>query len=96
MGIALEDRQAVVMGAYAACQHIVAVEHQVMGGNRRRHVVTGFAYELHRVGGGDSFASGLVYGFMEFNDAKQAVANSGKDIPIESICVGVRGNLIER
>ena len=28
--------------------------------------------------------------------AKQAVANSGKDIPIESICVGVRGNLIER
>ncbi|MFI2793964.1 PfkB family carbohydrate kinase [Haloferula sp. A504] len=26
-----------------------------------------------RVGGGDSFASGLVYGFMEFNDAKQAV-----------------------
>ncbi len=26
-----------------------------------------------RVGGGDSFASGLVYGFMEFNDPKQAV-----------------------
>ena len=26
-----------------------------------------------RVGGGDSFASGLVYGFMEFNDAKMAV-----------------------
>lgn len=26
-----------------------------------------------RVGGGDSFASGLVYGFMEFNDAKAAV-----------------------
>ncbi len=26
-----------------------------------------------RVGGGDSFASGLVYGFMEFGDAKQAV-----------------------
>ncbi|MCB1091488.1 MAG: sugar kinase [Verrucomicrobiae bacterium] len=35
------------------------------------------AYErleiLDRVGGGDSFASGLVYGFLEFNDAKQAV-----------------------
>ena len=28
--------------------------------------------------------------------ARQAVANSGKDIPISSICVGVRGNLIER
>jgi 2-dehydro-3-deoxygluconokinase len=26
-----------------------------------------------RVGGGDSFASGLIYGFMEFNDAAQAV-----------------------
>ena len=26
-----------------------------------------------RVGGGDSFASGLTYGFMEFNDAKTAV-----------------------
>ena len=26
-----------------------------------------------RVGGGDSFASGLVYGFMEFNDAQKAV-----------------------
>ncbi|QJE97216.1 sugar kinase [Luteolibacter luteus] len=26
-----------------------------------------------RVGGGDSFASGLAYGFMEFNDAKMAV-----------------------
>ncbi|BCX47017.1 2-dehydro-3-deoxygluconokinase [Haloferula helveola] len=26
-----------------------------------------------RVGGGDSFASGLVYGFMEFDDAKMAV-----------------------
>jgi len=26
-----------------------------------------------RVGGGDSFASGLAYGFMEFNDAKLAV-----------------------
>jgi len=26
-----------------------------------------------RVGGGDSFASGLIYGFMEFNDPKQAV-----------------------
>ena len=28
---------------------------------------------LDRVGGGDSFASGLVFGFLEFNDAKQAV-----------------------
>jgi 2-dehydro-3-deoxygluconokinase len=26
-----------------------------------------------RVGGGDSFASGLIYGFMEFNDAGKAV-----------------------
>ena len=26
-----------------------------------------------RVGGGDSFASGLIYGFMEFNDAAKAV-----------------------
>ncbi|MDF1713256.1 MAG: PfkB family carbohydrate kinase, partial [Akkermansiaceae bacterium] len=26
-----------------------------------------------RVGGGDSFASGLIYGFLEFNDAAQAV-----------------------
>ncbi|MGE9267962.1 MAG: PfkB family carbohydrate kinase, partial [Verrucomicrobiales bacterium] len=26
-----------------------------------------------RVGGGDSFASGLIYGFMEFNDPAQAV-----------------------
>lgn len=26
-----------------------------------------------RVGGGDSFASGLIYGFLEFNDAKLAV-----------------------
>ena len=26
-----------------------------------------------RVGGGDSFASGLIYGFMQFNDARQAV-----------------------
>ena len=28
---------------------------------------------LDRVGGGDSFASGLVYGFLTFNDARQAV-----------------------
>lgn len=28
---------------------------------------------LDRVGGGDSFASGLVYGFMEFNDPQKAV-----------------------
>lgn len=28
--------------------------------------------------------------------ARQAVANSGKEIPIESICVGIRGELIER
>jgi 2-dehydro-3-deoxygluconokinase len=28
---------------------------------------------LDRVGGGDSFASGLQFGFMEFNDAQQAV-----------------------
>ncbi len=28
---------------------------------------------LDRVGGGDSFASGVQFGFMEFNDAKQAV-----------------------
>ena len=28
---------------------------------------------LDRVGGGDSFASGLVFGFMEFNDAQKAV-----------------------
>ncbi len=27
-----------------------------------------------RVGGGDSFASGLIYGFLEFNDAQQAVS----------------------
>ena len=26
-----------------------------------------------RVGGGDSFASGLIYGFMRFNDAAKAV-----------------------
>jgi 2-dehydro-3-deoxygluconokinase len=28
---------------------------------------------LDRVGGGDSFASGLAFGFLEFNDAQQAV-----------------------
>jgi 2-dehydro-3-deoxygluconokinase len=28
---------------------------------------------LDRVGGGDSFASGLQFGFMEFNDAKKAI-----------------------
>ena len=28
---------------------------------------------LDRVGGGDSFASGVQFGFMEFNDAKKAV-----------------------
>ena len=28
---------------------------------------------LDRVGGGDSFASGLQFGFMEFNDPQQAV-----------------------
>ena len=28
---------------------------------------------LDRVGGGDSFASGLVFGFLEFNDPQQAV-----------------------
>jgi 2-dehydro-3-deoxygluconokinase len=28
---------------------------------------------LDRVGGGDSFASGVQFGFMEFNDAQQAV-----------------------
>ena len=28
---------------------------------------------LDRVGGGDSFASGLIYGLMQFNDAQQAV-----------------------
>jgi 2-dehydro-3-deoxygluconokinase len=28
---------------------------------------------LDRVGGGDSFASGLIYGFMAFNDPQQAV-----------------------
>ena len=28
---------------------------------------------LDRVGGGDSFASGLIYGLMEFNDAQKAV-----------------------
>ena len=28
---------------------------------------------LDRVGGGDSFASGLIYGFLEFNDAQKAV-----------------------
>ena len=26
-----------------------------------------------RVGGGDSFASGLIYGFLQFNDPQQAV-----------------------
>ena len=29
---------------------------------------------MDRVGGGDSFASGLVYGFLKFNDASKAVA----------------------
>lgn len=29
---------------------------------------------LDRVGGGDSFASGLIYGFLRFNDPQQAVA----------------------
>jgi len=28
---------------------------------------------LDRVGGGDSFASGLIYGLMQFNDAQKAV-----------------------
>jgi 2-dehydro-3-deoxygluconokinase len=28
---------------------------------------------LDRVGGGDSFASGLIYGFLKFNDAQPAV-----------------------
>jgi 2-dehydro-3-deoxygluconokinase len=28
---------------------------------------------LDRVGGGDSFASGLIYGFLRFNDAQKAV-----------------------
>jgi 2-dehydro-3-deoxygluconokinase len=28
---------------------------------------------LDRVGGGDSFASGLIYGFLQFNDAQKAV-----------------------
>jgi 2-dehydro-3-deoxygluconokinase len=28
---------------------------------------------LDRVGGGDSFASGLIYGFLEFNDPQKAV-----------------------
>ena len=28
---------------------------------------------LDRVGGGDSFASGLVFGFLEFNDPQKAV-----------------------
>ncbi len=28
---------------------------------------------LDRVGGGDSFASGLIYGFLQFNDPRQAV-----------------------
>jgi 2-dehydro-3-deoxygluconokinase len=28
---------------------------------------------LDRVGGGDSFASGLAYGFLKFNDPQQAV-----------------------
>ena len=28
---------------------------------------------LDRVGGGDSFASGLIYGLMTFGDAQQAV-----------------------
>jgi 2-dehydro-3-deoxygluconokinase len=28
---------------------------------------------LDRIGGGDSFASGLIYGFMQFDDAQKAV-----------------------
>jgi 2-dehydro-3-deoxygluconokinase len=28
---------------------------------------------LDRVGGGDSFASGLIYGFLRFNDPRKAV-----------------------
>ena len=28
---------------------------------------------LDRVGGGDSFASGLIYGFLKFNDAAKAI-----------------------
>jgi 2-dehydro-3-deoxygluconokinase len=28
---------------------------------------------LDRVGGGDSFASGLIYGFLHFNDPQKAV-----------------------
>ena len=28
---------------------------------------------LDRVGGGDSFASGLIYGFLQFDDAQKAV-----------------------
>jgi 2-dehydro-3-deoxygluconokinase len=28
---------------------------------------------IDRVGGGDSFASGLQFGFMEFNDAQKAI-----------------------
>ncbi len=43
------------IGYDSACQHIVAVEHQVMSGNCRRHVITGFAYKLYRVGSGDVF-----------------------------------------
>ena len=28
---------------------------------------------MDRVGGGDSFASGLIYGFLKFNDGQKAV-----------------------
>src|SRR5690625_5457622 len=53
MVAALEDRQTVVMGPDTANQHMVAVIQQVMGGDRRRHRITGGADKVGGILGGN-------------------------------------------
>ena len=55
MDLALEDRRAVVVRIDAALEQRVAIEQQVMGGDRGRGPVCGLADEVDRVARGDVF-----------------------------------------
>ena len=53
--VALQHRQAVVVRANAAHQHVVAVEQQVVRGDGCRDIARCRADKVHRIGGGDVF-----------------------------------------
>ena len=53
--IALQDRQAEIVGTNTANQHVVTVIHQVLGRNGRANIGTGFGDKGHGIVGSDVF-----------------------------------------